>query len=96
LFKESTSDLQDKKFLGSQAWWLMSVIPATQEAESRRIAVQSQPGRDVCKTLSRKINLITKRAGGVAQGVAPEFKFQYYNNNNKRQKKFLGMSFKMR
>jgi hypothetical protein len=30
------------------------VILATQEAEIRRIVVQSQPGQIICKTLSRK------------------------------------------
>jgi hypothetical protein len=33
---------------------LAPIIPATQEAEIRRIAVQSQPGQIVCETLSRK------------------------------------------
>jgi hypothetical protein len=42
-----------------------TVILATQEAEIRRITVQSQPGQ------------ITKRAGRVAQDVGPEFKPQY-------------------
>jgi hypothetical protein len=32
--------------------WLTSVIPATQEAEIRRLTVQSQPGQIVFKTLS--------------------------------------------
>jgi hypothetical protein len=32
----------------------MPVIPATQEAEIKRIMVQSQPEQIVCKTLSRK------------------------------------------
>jgi hypothetical protein len=50
-----------------------AVIPATQEAETRRIEVQSQP---------RQIDLISKnpsqkRAGRVAQGIGPEFKTQY-------------------
>jgi hypothetical protein len=34
--------------------WLTPVIPATQEAEIRRIKVWSQPGQIVRKTLSRK------------------------------------------
>jgi hypothetical protein len=38
----------------SQALWLMPVIPATQEADIRRIAVQSQPRQIVHKTLSQK------------------------------------------
>jgi hypothetical protein len=32
----------------------MPIIIATQEAEIRRIAVQSHPGKIVCETLSRK------------------------------------------
>jgi hypothetical protein len=35
-------------------WWLTPVIPATQEAEMRRIAVRSQLGQIVSKTLSQK------------------------------------------
>jgi hypothetical protein len=50
---------------------------ATQEAEIRRIVVQSQPQQIVCKTLSQK-TLHKKRAGGVTQGEGPEFKPQYH------------------
>jgi hypothetical protein len=32
-----------KKKVSARHWWLMPVIPATQEAEIRRIMVQSQP-----------------------------------------------------
>jgi hypothetical protein len=38
----------------SRHWWLTSVILATQEAEIRRIEVQSQPRQIVCETLSQK------------------------------------------
>jgi hypothetical protein len=34
--------------------WLTPVILATQEADIRRIAVRSQPGQIVCKTLSQR------------------------------------------
>jgi hypothetical protein len=53
--------------------WLTRVILATQEAEIRRIEVQSQPRQTDNKTLSQK-NHHKKRAGGVAEGVGPEFK----------------------
>jgi hypothetical protein len=46
--------------------------------------VQSQTGQIVHKTLSRK-KPSQKRAGGVAQGVGPEFKPQ----NHKKKKKKL-------
>jgi hypothetical protein len=55
---------------------LTPVIPATQEAEIRRIVVQSQPRQIVLETLSQK-NPPQKRTGGVAQGEGPEFKPQY-------------------
>jgi hypothetical protein len=57
--------------------WLMPVIPATQEAEIKRITVRSQPGKIVHETLSQKTQHTHKKsAGGVAQVVGPEFKPQ--------------------
>jgi hypothetical protein len=46
----------------------------TQEAEIRRISVQSQPGQNSSKDPILKITNAKKRAGGVAQGIGPEFK----------------------
>jgi hypothetical protein len=60
------------------------VILATQEAEIKRIAVQSQPGQTVRETLSLK-NITEKRASGVVQGVGPEFKPQRCKNKTKQK-----------
>jgi hypothetical protein len=57
--------------------WLMHVILATQEAEIRRIVVQSQLGQTVWEMLSQKTNH-KKRTGGAGQGVDPEFKSQLH------------------
>jgi hypothetical protein len=59
----------------------MPVIPAIQEAEIKRIMVQSQSRQIVHETLSRK-KPSQKRAGIVAQSIGPEFKTQY----NKKKK----------
>jgi hypothetical protein len=61
--------------------WLTPVILTTQEAGIRRNAVQSPPEQIVRETLSRK-NPSQKKAGGVAQGVGTEFKFQYHKKKS--------------
>jgi hypothetical protein len=60
--------------------WITPVILATQEAEIRRIVVQGQPKQRVPNTLSQK-HPTERRAGGVAQGIGPEFKPQYCKKN---------------
>jgi hypothetical protein len=52
-----------------------------QEAEIRRIVVQSQV---VCKILSRK-NPSQRRVGGLAKGVGPKFKSQYRKKKKKKE-----------
>jgi hypothetical protein len=44
---------KEKKSYHARArhWWLMLIILPTWEAEIRRITVQGQPGKIVCKTL---------------------------------------------
>jgi hypothetical protein len=60
----------------------MPIIIATQEAEIRRITIQSQPRQIVCKTLSQQKTYHRKKTG-VAQGVGPEFKPQYRKKKKK-------------
>jgi hypothetical protein len=50
MFVSETNFSQDFKKL-TRHWWLTPVIPATQEAEIRRIVVQSQPRQIVHETL---------------------------------------------
>jgi hypothetical protein len=61
----------------------MPVILATQDAEIRRIVVQSQLRQIVSETRSRK-NPSQKRTEGMAQGVSSEFKPQYHKKKKKK------------
>jgi hypothetical protein len=67
--------LKVKNVMEARCWWLTPVILATQEADIRKIPVQSQPGQIVHATSYLKKTL-HKKAGGVAQGLGPEFKPQ--------------------
>jgi hypothetical protein len=60
----------------------MPVILTTQKAGIRKIMVQSQPRQVVPRDPSLK-NPSQKRAGGVSQGVGPEFKTQYLKKKKK-------------
>jgi hypothetical protein len=66
----------------------MPVILDIQEAEMRRIAVQSQPGQinSWQDPISKKKSKLSKkkRADGVAQGVGPEFKPQNHVHTEKK------------
>jgi hypothetical protein len=64
---------------------LTPVILATQEAQIRRITVQSQPGQIVLEMLSRKT--LHKKGWWSDSGVAPEFKPQYCQKKKKKKKK---------
>jgi hypothetical protein len=55
-------------------WWLTPGILVTQETEIRRIMVQSQPVQIALQDPISKKPITKKGAGGVARGVAPEFK----------------------
>jgi hypothetical protein len=59
-------------------WWLTPIIPATQEAEIRRISLKPAWANSFQDLILKKLS--QQRAGGVAQGVGPEFNPQYHKN----------------
>jgi hypothetical protein len=77
----------------AECQWLSTVILATQEAEIRRITVGSQPRQIVHETLSQK-NPTQKRAGGVAEGVGPDFNSHYHKKKKKKTSQSLEVWFK--
>jgi hypothetical protein len=77
-------EIISEEFLEARCWWLMPVVLAIQEAEIRRISVQSQPQTNSPRDPISKKYLTQKRAGRVAQGVGSEFKLKYL-----KKKKFL-------
>jgi hypothetical protein len=77
-----------KDYVEPDNWWLTPIIIATQEAEIRRIVVQS-PAQANSETLSWK-NSSQKRAGGVTQVVGTEFKPQYHKKKKKEKKRLCG------
>jgi hypothetical protein len=70
-------NVKTKLKVSAGLWWLMPLMLATQEAEIRRITVQSHPRQIVPQdpiSKNKKKKTSQKRAGGVAQGVGPEYK----------------------
>jgi hypothetical protein len=61
----------------------MPIILFTQEPEIRKIAVQSHPIVNEIRSQKKKNH--KKRAGGVAQGIGPEFKPQYCQKKKNSQ-----------
>jgi hypothetical protein len=61
------------------------VILATQEAEIRRILVQSQLGQNSPRVpISKKKKITEERIDRVTQGVGSEFKLQYRKEKKNR------------
>jgi hypothetical protein len=72
-FRISSHSFPEKVY--KLAGWFIPIILATQEAEIRRISVQSQPGQTVCKILSQR-NPSQKKVvgiGGLADWLKVEF-----------------------
>jgi hypothetical protein len=80
----------------AQSWWVSGEQRAGEERKESgqvlvahtcnpnysRIVVQSQPRQIGQETISQK-NPPQKRAGGVAQGIGPEFKPQYHTHTKR-------------
>jgi hypothetical protein len=64
----------------------MFAILAAQEAEIRRITIQGLPRQIVRQEPISRNNSSHKKAGGVAQGVVPEFKPQHHKTNKQAKR----------
>jgi hypothetical protein len=64
----------------------MPVILATQEVEIRRIVVQKPAQANSQRDSISKKCISQKRAGGMVQGVGPEFKPKYHIPTHKKMK----------
>jgi hypothetical protein len=69
----------------AKCWWLTPIILATQEAEIRRVVVQSQPGQIVLETLSQKT--LSQKIGLVEWLQAEGFKFKPQYHKKKKKKR---------
>jgi hypothetical protein len=69
--------IKNEHYKPGRNWWFMPIILSIQEAEIWKITVQSHTRQIVHETLTQK-NPQQKMAGGVAQGIGPEFKPQYH------------------
>jgi hypothetical protein len=70
----------------------MPVILATQEERSGGSRFEASPGKQVSRLYLKKTHH-KKRAGGVAQGVGPEFKPSIKKKKKKRKKSLFFYSY---
>jgi hypothetical protein len=80
--------LQDHIFLPGTCGSHLSVILSTQEAEIKRIAVQSQHGQIVHKTIPQS-KTFTEKSWWSGSIVGPEFKPQYCLKKKKKDSIFM-------
>jgi hypothetical protein len=76
-----------KKNLKAGHQWLTSIILATQEAEIRRIVVQSQSGQTVHETLSQKHP--SQVGGGRGCWSGSRCRSEYHQKKKKKKKRTL-------
>jgi hypothetical protein len=85
----NTSTAKRKKVIFAECWWHMPIILATEEAEIRRITIQSQFSKKFMRANLKKTHH-KKMAGGVPQGIGSEFKLQCGTKNKNRKQRSRG------